>query len=367
MQIPFVDLNTQHKPIRKEIDAAIKSVIKSGKFIFGPEVEKFEKETAEYCGTKFAVSVASGTDAIKIALLSCGIEKGDEVITTPFTFIATSETIILCGAKPVFADIDPSTCNIDPAKIESLITKKTKAILPVHLFGHSCDMDKIKKIAKKYNLKIIEDCAQSMGTLYKGKQTGSLGNAGALSFFPSKNLGCFGDGGMVVTNNSETAEKAKIFRNHGQIKKYHYSLHGYNSRLDTIQAAVLSIKLKHLNKWIEKRQTAALTYNKYLANTEIITPSSAPYTTHSFNYYTIKIPGKRNQIKESLAEKGIYTEIYYPLSLHLQEVYKNLGYKLGDFPNAELCQNEVLSLPMHPELKEKQIKYICECILDNIG
>lgn len=347
--IPFVDLTTQYNSIKKEIDGAIQRVVKSGKFILGPDVELLEKEIASYCGTRYAVGVASGTDALLLSLLSCGISPGDEVITTPFTFIATAESIIHCGARPVFVDIDPRTYNIDPEKIPSKITKKTKAILPVHLFGHSCDMDPIMHIAKKNKLKVIEDCAQAMGSLYKNRHVGSIGDSGCLSFFPTKNLGCFGDGGMVITNNKKIAEKVRILRNHGAEKKYHYILNGFNSRLDTLHAAVLRVKLKHLDNWIKKRQRIAEIYTNLLSN--IITPYIAPYTRHSFNYYTIRIPnGNRDKIQQRLTRKGISAEIYYPICLHKER---------GSLPVSERYQDEVLSLPIYPELTEDYIKQIC--------
>lgn len=368
MLIPFIDLLAQYNSIKKEIDKAIHSVIKSGKFILGPDVEFLEKEVANYCGTRYAVGTASGTDAILLSLLSCNIGPGDEVITTPFTFIATTETIIHCGAKPVFVDIDPRTYNIDAGKIPFKITKKTKAILPVHLFGHSCDMDKIMEIANKHKLKVIEDCAQAMGSLYNGKHVGSIGDTGALSFFPTKNLGCFGDGGMVITNNKKIADKIKILRNHGSLKKYYYNLNGFNSRLDTIQAAVLRVKLRYLSKWIKKRQRIASLYTGILNNHNVITPYIAPYANHSFNYYTIRVPnGRRDRMKEYLLSKGISTEIYYPLCLHLQDVYKSLGFKRGAFPIAEKLQEEVLSLPVYPELTENTINEALKNIQKHIG
>lgn len=361
MRIPFIGLQAQYKSIKKEIDNAVKSVVDSGRFILGPDVQLLEKEIASYCGAKYAAAAASGTDAIHLALLACGINPGDEVITTPFTFVATTESIIHCGAKPVFVDIDPYTYNIDPDKISSKITKKTKAILPVHLFGQSADMNKIMAIAKKHKLKVIEDCAQAMGSFYKNRHVGSIGGAGALSFFPTKNLGCFGDGGMVITNNKQIAEKTRKLRNHGSDKKYYYDSNGFNSRLDTIQAAIIRVKLRQLNKWIEKRRQAAEYYTKLLSGANVITPYSADYAKHSFNYYTIRLKN-RNEVQKRLSLNGIPSEIYYPLCLHLQEVYKNLGYKKGSLPIAEQCQDEVLSLPIYPELSKKEISYICNAV-----
>ena len=364
MQILSIDLPRQYQSIKKQVDNAVAGVIRSGRFILGPEVAALEKEVASFCGVKYAVAVASGTDALHLALLACGVGPGDEVITTPFTFIATTETIISCGARPVFADINPQTYNIDPAQIEPRITARTRAILPVHLFGQTAAMDPIKKLARQYELKVIEDCAQAMNSFYKGKHAGSLGDAGTLSFFPTKTLGGYGDGGMVITNNKKTAEKIKQLRNHGAVKKYYYKISGFNSRLDSIQAAVLRIKLRYLPKWTARRRRIAARYHQYLSGAGIITPETAPGNRHCYNYYTIRVPGnKRNRLRKYLSQRGITTEIYYPLCLHLQEVYKNLGYGKGAFPVAERCQNEVLSLPMYPELVEKQITTVSRSIV----
>lgn len=366
MTIPLVDLKAQYSSIKGEIDEAIQKVIEEGQFILGPEVKAFEKEIASYCGTKFAISTASGTDALQLALLGCGIKPGDEVITTPFTFIATAETITQCGAISVFIDIDPKTYNIDPTKIESRITQRTKAILPVHLYGQSADMDPILKLSKKYSLEVIEDCAQALGAKYKGKKVGSLGDAGCLSFFPSKVLGAYGDGGMVVTNNPEIAEKVAMLRNHGCKEKYYHLVPGFNSRLDGLQAAILRVKLRHLDRWIEQRRQKASLYSKLLGEIEDVElPHTAPYAHHIFNYYTIRLKSpkvNRDKMREYLNSQGIGAAIYYPLSLHLQEVYKSLAHKMGDFPESERAQEQVLSLPMYPELEEEQVIAIAEAI-----
>ncbi len=349
MKIPLVDLKAQYKQIKDEIDEAIQGVIHSGQFILGSEVEAFESEIAAYCGTKYAIGVASGTDALQLALIACGIKPGDEVITTPFTFIATAETIAKCGATPVFADIDPETCNVDPAKLESKINHKTKAILPVHLYGQPVDMSPVLELAQKYNLKIIEDCAQAFGAEYRHKKVGCLGDAGCLSFFPSKVLGAYGDGGMVITNDPSIAERVKTLRNHGCKEKYYHLIPGFNSRLDSLQAAILRVKLRHINEWIELRQQKALLYCQLLERIGGIKPPYvAPYSRHVFNYYTIRLSSglRRNKLKEFLGSQGVATAIYYPLSLHLQEIYKSLGYELGDFPQSERAQEEVLSLEM---------------------
>jgi len=361
VKIPLVDLKAQYKPIEDEINEAIQGVIQSGQFILGSEVEAFESEVAAYCGTKYAVGVASGTDALQLALLTCGIKPGDEVITTPFTFIATAETIAKCGATPVFADIDPKTYNIDPAKLETKISPKTKALLPVHLYGQSVDMSSILEFARKYQLKIVEDCAQALGAEYRGRKVGSLGDAGCLSFFPSKVLGAYGDGGMVITNNSSVARRTAMLRNHGCKEKYYHLMPGFNSRLDSLQAAILRVKLKHLDGWIKMRRQKASLYSQSLEQTDGIKPPYvAPYGYHIFNYYTIRLNSRlsRDKLKEFLGSQGVATAIYYPLSLHLQEVYKPLGYKPGDFPQSEGAQRDVLSLPIYPELKNRQIERI---------
>ncbi|MFY9402194.1 MAG: DegT/DnrJ/EryC1/StrS family aminotransferase [Candidatus Omnitrophota bacterium] len=361
-KIQMTDLKSQYNSIKPEIDAAIQSVINESAFIQGNQVTLFEEEIAQYFGTKFALGVASGTDALVLALTALGIGSKDEVITTPFTFIATTEAISRTGATPVFCDIDPVTCNIDPDKIESKITPATKALLPVHLYGMPCQMDKIITIAAKHKLKVVEDCAQSFGSEYRGKKIGSFGDCGCLSFFPAKTLGCYGDGGMVITDNEEIAQKLKCLRNHGSVKKYYYGMHGFNSRLDTIQAAILRVKLRYIDEWINKRIENAKYYNELLG--ELAqgfdrghpAEQSVPCYKHTYNYYTIRIKNKKRQeIQNRLKEKGIPSTIYYPLCLHLQEIYKDLGYKKGDFPIAETAQEEVLSLPMCPELTKEQI------------
>jgi len=362
MTIPTVDLKAQYESIKEEIQAAIDGVLESSQFILGPEVKAFEEEMAGYCNTKHAVGVASGTDALHLALRACGIKQGDEVITTPFTFVATAEVIKHCGATPVFADIDKQTCNIDPAGIEAALSPRTKAIIPVHLYGQPSDMDEIMAIARKHNLKVIEDCAQAFGAEYKGKKIGSIGDVGCLSFFPSKNLGAYGDGGMIVTNNSDIADKARVLRVHGAEKSYHYVLNGFNSRLDAIQAAILRVKLRYLDRWVEMRGENAALYTELIGNINGIEP---PYikdgNKSSHNYYTVCLNDARidkDKLRNHLNSKGIKTMVYYPLSLHLQETYSNLGYRKGDFPVSEWVQDRVVSLPMYPELSEEQIREV---------
>lgn len=362
MTIPLVDLKAQYDSIRSGIDAAIHRVVQNGQFILGPEVKAFEEEMAAYCGTEFAVGVASGTDALHLALIALDIKPGDEVITTPFTFIATAESIAKCGAKPVFVDIDSRTYNIDPAQIESKITSKTKAILPVHLYGQPAQIERILGLAEKLNLKVVEDSAQALGAEYKSVKAGSMGNAGCLSFFPSKNLGAYGDGGMIITNDPKIAETVRILRVHGSKTTYQHVMHGFNSRLDALQAAVLRVKLKYLDIWNELRRGKAALYTKLLSGIDGIEP---PYfdkhCKSSCNYYTIRLRDSRlnrNELRKRLESKGIQTMVYYPLSLHLQEVYKYLGHKAGDFPQSERAQEQVLSLPMYPELSEEQIEEV---------
>lgn len=364
MNIPLIDLKAQYEEIKKEIQEAISKVLEKQNFILGENVEKLEEEIARYCNVKYAVGVASGTDALILSLVSLGIKEGNEVITTPFTFFATAEAISKVRAKPVFVDIDERTFNINPELIEEKITEKTRAIIPVHLFGQMADMKKINEIARKYNLKVIEDAAQAIGAEQKIKDSfekaGSLSDAGCFSFFPSKNLGGYGDGGMVVTNNLEIAEKIKLLRVHGSRKKYIHQIIGYNSRLDEIQAAILRVKLKYLDKWNKKRRENAAIYNSLLKDFLEI-PYCEDFNRHTYHLYTVKCE-KRDGLQQHLKNYNINTGIYYPLSLHLQEAYKSLGYKKGDFKISEKMQDLVLSLPMYPELKTEQIEFICEKI-----
>jgi len=358
MKIPQLDLVVQYHSIKHEIDDAVLSVLESGRFILGENVKKLENNIANFVGVKHAIGVASGTDALLISLMAIGIKPGDEVITTPFTFFATAGSISRLYAKPVFVDIDPKTYNIDPQKLEDLLKKsynlKMKAIIPVHLYGQSADMDPILEIAKRYDLKVIEDAAQSFSATYKGRQTGSMGDTGCFSFFPTKNLGAYGDGGMVVTNNDELAEKIRILRVHGSKPKYYHSIVGLNSRLDEIQAAILNVKFKYLKKWIEQKREKASLYNELFAERldgKIVTPFEADYNYHTYHQYTIRVKEKRDELRQYLEEQGIGTSVYYPLPLHLQKCFDYLGYKEGDFPEAEKASREVLSLPMYPELK----------------
>ncbi len=368
MKVPMVDMLAGYPPIKDEIETAVKNVFNKANFILGEEVAKFEKEFSAHNGTKYAVGVANGTDALRMAILACGIKPGDEIITSPFTFIATSETISQCGAVPVFADIDPVTYNLDPKSAEKKITKKTKAIIPVHLYGMPCDMDAFLALAKKHGLKIIEDTAQAFTGKYKlggrdWKYLGSIGDCGTYSFFPAKNLGAFGDGGAVTTSDDKILEVLKQLRNHGSKVRYHHEMEGFNSRLDTVQAAILSVRLKHVEKWTEMRNAAAAKYAAALKGV-CVTPVVPENCRHSFNYYTIRFDtkAKRDNAQKYLTGQGIANQIYYPIALHLQEAYAHLGGKRGDLPVAEAVQDTVFSLPMFPELTDAQIKTVTDAV-----
>lgn len=361
--IPFVDLKAQYDSIKDEIDEAIQNILNTTSFIMGKELEKFEEEFASFCNTKYAIGVANGSDALILTLRACSISEGDEVITVPHTFIATTEAITHIGGKIVFVDISPKTYTIDVSKTEEKITEKTKAIILVHLYGQPADMDPILKIAKKYDLKVIEDAAQAHGAEYKGEKVGSIGDVACFSFYPGKNLGAYGDAGMITTNNKGIAEKIKLLRNHGRItKKYEHDVEGYSSRLDNLQAAILRVKLRHLNKWNESRRKNAKKYNEILSNIDgIITPYEADYAKHVYHLYVIRTEN-REKLRKVLKSKGITSGIHYPIPLHLQPAYKYLGHKEGDFPVTEKASKEILSLPMFAELKEKQIIKIVESI-----
>ena len=367
MPVPLTDLTAQYRSIKTEIDSAVSRTLESGAFILGPEVQAFECEMAAYCGAALGVGVASGTDALHLALLACGIGVGDEVLTTPFTFIATAESICKCGATPVFVDIDADTCNMNLDLMESRLTPRTKGIVPVHLYGHPCDMTRIMEFASAHNLKVVEDCAQALGGTWNGRRVGSFGDAGCLSFFPSKVLGAYGDGGMVVTNDAAIAERIRILRSHGSKKKYFHDLPGFNSRLDSLQAAVLRVKLAHLEGWLERRRALAAGYAHLLSRAGGLSlPTERAGARHIYNYYTIRVAGghaTRDALAEHLKAQGMATAIYYPKSLHLQPVYATFGYKPGDFPVSEAAQDEVLSLPMYPELTRREQEAVADAIM----
>lgn len=368
MKVPMVDMLAGYPPIREEIETAVKNVFNKANFILGEEVAKFEKEFAAHNGTKYAIGVANGTDAIRMALIASGVKKGDEVITSPFTFIATSETISQVGAIPVFADIDPVTFNLDPKSVEGKITAKTKAVVPVHLYGYPCDMDAFMALARKHNLTVIEDTAQAFTGKHKNaagewKYLGSIGHCGTFSFFPAKNLGAFGDGGAITTNDDKIYETLKQLRNHGSKVRYHHEMEGFNSRLDTVQAAVLSVRLKHVEKWTEMRNQVAQKYADALKGV-CVTPVVPANARHSFNYYTLRFDtkAKRDNAQKYLTEVGIANQIYYPIALHLQEAYAHLGGKRGDLPVCDAVMDTVFSLPMYPELSDEQIKTVTDAV-----
>ncbi len=364
-KIPPVDLARQYQQIAQETDAAVLAVLKSGYYIGGPVVSEFEKQFAEYVGTNYCIGCNSGTDALYLALLALDIGAGDEVITPSFTFFATAEMVSQVGATPVFVEIDPLTFNLDPHKLEAAITPKTKAIIPVHLFGQAVDMATVMAIAKKHNLFVIEDCAQATGAKWQGQQVGTWGHINAFSFFPTKNLGGCGDGGAVITNDPELAEKVRMLKEHGSRQRYYHEAIGINSRLDALQAAILQIKLRYLDEWNQQRQEAAQRYTELLSPiSNLILPTEIAGGEHVWNQYTIRIKSDtqgtlRDRVREKLQESGVLSMIYYPIPLHLQSVYQNLGYALGSFPQTEIIAKEVLSLPMFPGITlEEQQKVI---------
>ncbi|MCE5221635.1 MAG: DegT/DnrJ/EryC1/StrS family aminotransferase [Clostridium sp.] len=391
MNIPLVDLKAQYKIVEEKAVKAVCEVLSSASYIMGKDVTEFEKEFAEYIGVKHAISVGNGTDALVVALMACGIGEGDEVITTPFTFFATAESISFVGAIPVFVDVEKDTYNIDPLKIEEKITKKTKAIMPVHIFGQSAKMDEIMAIAKKYNLKVIEDAAQAVGAEYREKKVGAIGDVGCFSFFPTKNLGCAGDGGIITTSDDNIATIARALRTHGsgengqraynllnkineEVKtseghddtiynplKYYNYLIGFNTRLDTIQAAILRIKLTNIDNWNEKRRENAKMYDKKLKDTALTLPITIAESKSVYNMYVVQSEN-REEMLNKLKEKNISTGVYYPVPMHLQKVYKGLGYKEGDMPVAEYLSHRTFAIPIFPELSIEQKEYIVEII-----
>jgi len=356
----MVDLKTQFYEIKEEIFRVLTEILESSHYVLGSRVAEFEKKVADCHGIREAIGVASGTDALHLAIDAFGIGPGDEVITTPFTFFATAEAILYTGAIPVFVDIEPDTLNIDAEEIEAHITKNTKALLPVHLFGHPANMRKILKIAKKHRLRVIEDCAQSFGSELNGIKTGSIGDAGCFSFYPSKNLGGYGDGGMITLSQPRIASTIRELRNHGSKGSYKHKRVGYNSRLDEVQAGILLVKLKHIEEYNRKRRQNAAIYGSFLSNV-VKCPIEQPGAYHVYHQYTI-MSRKRDKIQKRLKENGISSVVYYPVPLHLQEALKFLGYNRGDFPVAERAAKEVLSLPMYPELEESTIKDIAETV-----
>jgi len=363
----MLDLKAQYRSIEEEIREAIDSVLESQHFILGPQVQALEEEVARYCGAGFGVGVASGTDALLLALHAAGVGRGDEVILPSFSFIATADTVSMLGAVPVFVDIRPDTFNIDSAKIAWRISARTRAIIAVHLYGQPADMDPILEIARERELKVIEDSAQAIGAKYKGRRTGSMGDLGCISFFPSKNLGGCGDGGMVVTNSEELVWRLRSLRSHGSKKKYFSEEQGWNSRLDELQAAILRVKLRHLEEWNAARRANTEIYDAALRSIAgVIPPVRSSFAEHVFHQYTIRVQ-QRDRVQKELAQSGIASTVYYPVPIHLQPIYRSLGCKLGDLPETERAADEVLSLPMYPELRSEQIQLVAQGIQSALG
>ncbi len=360
--IPFLNLKAQHQALKSEILAAVSEVLDSTAFAGGPYVAKFEEEFAAYCHAKYSVAVGNGTDALWFALLALGIGPGDEVITVPNTFIATAEAITYCGAKPVFVDVDEETYTMDPRLIEQAITPRTKAIIPVHLYGQMADMDPIMEIARKHRLFVIEDACQAHGADYKGRRAGSIGDVGCFSFYPGKNLGACGEGGASVTNNLELKNKMAMFRDHGQAKKYYHSVVGWNGRMDGIQGAILSIKLKHLDAWTDARRSHAAAYTAAFKNVHgVLSPKEAAQRKHVYHLYVLRVRN-RDRILKQLADKGVNCAIHYPVPLHLQEAYASLSIPRGSLPVSERCAEEIISLPMFPELTAGDIQTVVNSV-----
>ena len=362
MNIPLIDLTTQHKTLRNELNQAIQGVLDRGDFILGQDVVKLEEEFAAYCGTKFAVGVDNGVSALELSLRALGVGTGDEVIVPTHTFTASAAAITFSGAKPVFVDADPVTWNIDVTKIEAAITPRTKAIVPVHLYGLPADMENVLKIARKHNLVVVEDAAQAHGAKFKGQRTGSMGNAAGFSFYPTKNLGACGDAGMVTTNDERVAETVRALRNCGQRQKNVHELEPFNHRLDSMQAAILRVKLHYLDQWLDARRKLAALYNQLLANSDVVAPVEPPDYEHVYHLYVIRSQ-KRDALQAHLKERGIGTALHYPAPVHLQPFYAGAGYSKGQFPEAEKLSQEILSLPMFPELSREQVEIVASEII----
>ncbi len=366
MTVPLLDLKAQYATIKAEIDAAVHGVLDSGRFIQGPEVQALEKEIAAYSHVPYAVGCASGTDALMLALKALELKPGDEVITSDYSFFASASTIVLAGGTPVFVDIEPATYNLDPDAVAAAIGPKTRAIVPVHLFGQCADMTRLLALAAPRGIPVIEDAAQAIGAEWQGKRAGEMGTGGCFSFFPSKNLGAAGDGGMVVSNDEAFADRVKLLREHGARPKYHHKILGHNSRLDALQAAILRVKLRHLDAWHEARQRNAALYRELLAGTNVGLPVARPEARHIYNQFVVRTP-RRDDLKAHLTQAGIGNEVYYPLTLDRQECFAHLGYKAGQFPVAEAAARETLAVPIYPELTSEQIAYVSARIHDFLG
>ena len=362
MKVPFLDLKVQYDALREELQIAMQEVLDRTAFAGGPFVEKFEEDFAAFCGTRHAVGVGSGTEAIWLALLALGVGQGDEVITVPMTFMATAEAITFAGGKPIFVDIEASSYTMDPGRLEQAITPRTRAVIPVHLYGQMAEMDAILAIAAKHGLPVIEDACQAHGAEYKGRKAGSLGAAGCFSFYPGKNLGAYGEAGAVVTNDGDLAKKLRVLRDHGQPRKYTHSVVGWNARMDGLQGAILRTKLKYLDAGNELRRAHAKAYTEQLSGVSgIVCPEEAPYAKHVYHVYAVRTQ-RRGDVMEALTAKGIGCGIHYPIPIHLQEAYQGLGLSAGDFPVSEECAAEELSLPMFPELTTEQIRYVADAL-----
>jgi len=366
MRVPLLDLGAQYAAIRQELDAAVQRVLESTRFIGGPEVAGLEEEVARYSRCAHAVGCASGTDALLLSLRALGVGPGDEVVTTAYSFFASAGAVVNVGATPVFVDIDPSTYNLDPHRLEAAITPGTRAVIAVHLYGQCCDLTAVKAVCDKKKVWLIEDAAQAIGSEWEGRRAGSVGDLGCFSFFPSKNLGAAGDGGMVVAQDAALADRVKLLREHGARPKYYHSLVGTNSRLDALQAAILRVKLRYLDQWSERRARNATLYDRLLEGTRIGRPYRDARARHIFNQYVVRVPD-RDAVRQQMNERGIGTEVYYPVPLHLQECFAMLGHRQGDMPHSEAAAHETLALPIYPELTEEQIRYVATTLRDVVG
>ncbi|MEE9614101.1 MAG: DegT/DnrJ/EryC1/StrS family aminotransferase [Thermodesulfobacteriota bacterium] len=364
MKVEFLNLKAQHSALEKQFEKTFRNVLRKGRFVLGEEVESFEAEFADYCGTRYAVGVSSGTEALHLSLLALGIGRGDEVVTAPNTYIATALAISQTGARPVFVDVDEATGNLDPEKLRGFLKKRRrapKAVIPVHLYGNPADMDGITRVARKYGMKVLEDACQAHGAYYNERRVGSIGDAGCFSFYPAKNLGALGDGGAVVTDSGKIFAKLKLLRNYGQPRKYHHVMKGFNGRLDELQAAFLRVKLKKLDKWNRERRKRARLYTDLLKGVAVTTPVELPGAAHVYHLYVIAL-AKRNALQKYLEKRGVGTALHYPVPVHLQKVYRDLGHKRGSFPVAERLSKRILSLPLYPELPLDDVKKVCRAI-----
>ena len=366
MTVPLLDLQAQYAELKTDLDAAVHRVLDSCRFIGGPEVSGLEEEIARYSKCTHAIACASGTDALLLALKALGVGPGDEVVTTAYSFFATAGAVVNVGARPVFVDIDPRTYNLDPHRLEGAITSRTKAVIAVHLYGQCCDLDAVKAVCDKRQVHLIEDAAQAIGGEWEGKRAGSVGDFGCFSFFPSKNLGAAGDGGMITTQNAELADRVRLLREHGAKPKYYHSVVGTNSRLDALQAAILRVKLRHLDRWSEARARNAALYHRLFEGARVGRPYHDPRTRHIYNQYVIRLP-QRDALRQHLSERGIGTEVYYPVPLHLQQCFATLGYTPGTMPESEGAANETLALPIYPELSEEQIRYVASTVQEFVA